>query len=59
MRKFKIPSNPKSSTKTIRFPDDVIENIESRINGTGCSFSKFVIEACKTVLEDLDEADNK
>ncbi len=58
MKRFKIPSTPKTSTKTIRFPDEVIENIESKIKGTDCSFSKFVIEACKTVLEDLDDDSN-
>ncbi|MNP44985.1 hypothetical protein D3C76_1388730 [compost metagenome] len=58
MRKFKIPTTPKSSTKTIRFPDEVIERIESKIADQDCSFSKFVIEACKTVLEDLDSVDN-
>lgn len=58
MRKFKIPVAPKSSTKTIRFPDEVIERIESNIADQNCSFSKFVIEACKTVLDDLDNKEN-
>jgi len=52
MRKFKIPSVPLTTSKTIRFPNDVVENVENRISGTDCTFSAFVIEAVRFVLEE-------
>ena len=59
MRKFKIPAIPKTTSKSIRFPDDVIEDIEKKIKGTECTFSAFVIEAVKVALENLDEEEEK
>ncbi len=50
---FKIPSIPMTTPKTIRFPNDVIEEIEEVIKGKDCTFSAFVIEAVKTALDDL------
>ncbi len=55
MRKFKIPTLPTSTNKSIRFPDDVIEKVEKAIRGTDCSFSAFVIEAVRVALDNLDE----
>ena len=55
MRKFKIPSVPPSTSKCIRFPNNIIEEIETAIKGTSCSFSAFVIEAVKVALENLKE----
>ena len=59
MRKFVIPAIPKSTSKSIRFPDDVIENIEKKIRGTDCTFSAFVIEAVKVALENLEEEEKQ
>lgn len=55
MKKFKIPSIPPTTNKTIRFPNDVIEKVEDAIQGTNCTFSAFVIAAVKMALEDLEE----
>lgn len=55
MRKFKVPIMPSTTSKTIRFPNDVIEQVEVAIRGTGASFSAFVIEATRVALEDLAE----
>ena len=55
MRKFKIPSVPPSTNKCIRFPNDVVEEIEIAIKGTSCTFSAFVIEAVRVALENLQE----
>ncbi len=55
MRKFKIPTVPTSTSKSIRFPDEVIEKVEKAIRGTDCSFSAFVIEAVRVALDNLDE----
>jgi len=56
MREFKIPSVPPTTNKCIRFPNDVIEQIENEIKGTGCTFSAFVIEAVRVALENLSDS---
>ena len=53
MGKFKIPTTPPTTNKTIRFPNDVVEEVESAIKGKDCTFSAFVIAAVKAALEDL------
>ena len=55
MRKFKIPKMYSTTNKTIRFPDDVIADVEDAIRGTSCNFSAFVIEATRVALENLKE----
>ncbi len=56
-RKFKLPAVPKTSPKNIRFPNDVIEQVEEAIRNTDVSFSAFVIEATRVALENLKEED--
>ncbi len=58
VRKFKIPKVPASTNKTIRFPNDVIEEVETSIRGTNCTFSAFVVEAVRVALENLREEEN-
>ncbi len=55
MGKFKIPTSPATTNKTIRFPNDVIEAVEEAIRGKECNFSAFVIAAVRAALEDLAE----
>ncbi len=55
MRKFHIPITPSSSTKSVRFPDDVIKEVEDAIKDTDCSFSAFVVEAVRVALENLKD----
>lgn len=55
MGKFRIPKIPSSTNKTIRFPNDVIEEVEQAIRGKDCTFSAFVIAATRMALEDLQE----
>jgi len=58
MKKFKIPTFPKdppSTNKSVRFPNEVIQQVEEAIRGTNCSFSAFVIEATRVALENLKE----
>ena len=52
---FKIPSTPSSTNKSIRFPNDIINNVENAIKGKDCTFSAFVVEAVRVALENLDE----
>lgn len=55
MGKFKIPSTPPTTNKTIRFPNDLIDGVEKAIQGKDCTFSAFVIAAVRAALEDLKE----
>ena len=55
MKKFKIPKTPSSTNKSIRFPDDLIEQVEEAIRGQDCTFSAFVVEAGRVALENLRE----
>ncbi len=55
MGKFKIPSVSPTTNKTIRFPNDLIEEVENAICGTSCTFSAFVIASVRSALGDLKE----
>ena len=55
MRKFKIPSIPPTTNKSIRFPNDVIDEVEEVIKSTNCTFSAFVVEAVRVALDNLKE----
>ena len=55
MGKFRIPMTPPTVNKTIRFPSDVVEEVENVIQGEECTFSAFVIAAVRAALDDLQE----
>ena len=55
MKKFEIPAIPQTTSKTIRFPNDIINEVEQAIRGTNCTFSAFVVEAVRVALENLNE----
>ncbi|MCI6244842.1 MAG: hypothetical protein MR619_02980 [Eubacterium sp.] len=60
MKKFKIPSVPPTTNKCIRFPNDVIEQVEDAIKGKNCTFTAFVVEAVRIALENIkEENENK
>lgn len=55
MKDFKIPSNPPTTNKTIRFPNDIIAGVEEAIKGKDCTFSAFVKEAVRAALENYNK----
>lgn len=55
VKNFKIPSISPTTNKTIRFPNDVIEQVEQAIQGKSCTFSAFVIAAVRAALENVEE----
>ena len=57
MGRFQIPSTPPTINKTIRFPSDVVEEVEKTIQGKNCTFSAFVVAAVRAALEDIREAE--
>ena len=54
MGKFIIPETPPTVNKTVRFPSDVVEAVETAIRGKDCTFSAFVIAAVRAALEELN-----
>jgi len=50
MEKFIIPESPPTVNKTIRFPSDVVNDVEVIIRGKNCTFSAFVIAAVRAAL---------
>jgi len=55
LSKFKIPSIPPTTNKTIRFPNDVIASVEEAIKGKDCTFSAFVVAAVRAALAEVKE----
>ncbi len=55
MKKFKIPSIPQTTNKCVRFPNNIIEEVEQAISGKDCTFTAFVVEAVRVALENLKE----
>ena len=55
MSKFKIPSTPPTTNKTIRFPNDIILDVENLIKNKDCTFSAFVIAALRAAIDDIKE----
>lgn len=55
VKKFRIPSIPPTTNKCIRFPNDLITQVEDVIRGKGCTFSAFVIEAVRVALDNLED----
>ena len=55
MAKFRIPKIPPTTSKSIRFPNDVVDAVEVAIQGQDCTFTAFVIAAVRAALESLEE----
>ncbi|MCI2105310.1 MAG: hypothetical protein LKK00_01125 [Intestinimonas sp.] len=59
MSGFKIPSIPPTTNKTIRFPNDLVAEVEELIRNKDCTFSAFVIAAVKAAVEEVRHGENK
>ena len=55
MKKYVTPRSPPNTTKSIRFPNSVIDEVEEAIRGKECTFTAFVVEAVRVALENLKE----
>ena len=57
---FKLSVEKKETeNKTIRFPLPLNNKIEKYLEGTESNFSRFVIQACEYVLNELEEDKEK
>ncbi|MCI8438695.1 MAG: hypothetical protein HFF73_04155 [Oscillospiraceae bacterium] len=59
MKKFRIPKVPPTTNKSIRFPNDIVEEVENVIRGKECTFTAFVVEAVRVALENLREEEEE
>ena len=57
MNKLKIPENHSGISKTLRLPEDIVDNIQSLANIKNLSFNRIVISLLEFGLENLDEED--
>lgn len=59
MAKFKIPSIPPTTNKTVRFPNDLISDVERLIKNKDCTFSAFVVAAVRAAVEQVEQDFNE
>lgn len=59
MNKLKIPENHSGMTKTLRLPEDMIDDIQNLANIKNLSFNKVVISLLEFGLDNLDEEDKE
>lgn len=50
-----IIKKPKSSNRTIRMPDDLIDKLGKIATSQGISFNQLVVQCCEFALEHLKE----
>ena len=56
---FQLKPKKQTENKTILFPQDLVNEIEKYIQNKDVTFSRFVIQACEYVLEDIEKDKNK
>ena len=59
LQKLKIPRNHSGITKTLRLPENLVNDIQLLANSKNISFNKAVIELLDFSLENLDDEDKK
>ena len=59
MNKLKIPEHHSGISKTLRLPENIVEDIQSLANIKNLSFNKVVISLLNFSLQNLDENDKK
>lgn len=59
MNKLKIPENHSGVSKTLRIPEDVVDDIQNLASLKNLSFNRIVISLLKFSLSNLDEEDKE
>ena len=59
MNKLKIPKNHSGISKTLRLPENIVDDIQLLANIKNLSFNKVVISLLGFSLQNLDENDKK
>lgn len=59
MNKLKIPKNHSGISKTLRLPEDIVEEVQNLANLKNLSFNRIVISLLEFSLKNLDEKDKE
>ena len=59
MKKLKIPKNHSKVSKTLRLPENLVEDIQILSDMKNISFNKTVTQLLEFSLKNLDEEDKK
>lgn len=59
MNKLKIPENHSGVSKTLRLPENIVEDVQSLANLKNLSFNKTIISLLEFSLENLDDSDKE
>lgn len=57
MNKLKIPENHSGVSKTLRLPENIVEDVQNLANLKNLSFNKTIISLLEFSLENLDDSD--
>ena len=58
MKKLRIPENHSGVSKTLRLPEDIVDEIKKISDKKNLSFNKVVIEFLKFGLENFEDDNN-
>ena len=58
MNSFKIPIIPSTTQRSIRFPNDLIDDVENAIRGKETTFTAFIVAATRHALDELNSNNN-
>lgn len=59
MNKLKIPENHSGVSKTLRLPENLVNDIQNLADLKNLSFNKTIITLLEFSLDNLDETDKK
>ena len=59
MNKLKIPENHSGIGKTLRLPENIVDDIQNLANLKNLSFNRVVISLLEFSLDNLDEKDKE
>ncbi len=59
MNKLRIPENHSGVSKTLRLPENIVEDIQNLANLKNLSFNKVVISLLEFSLNNLEEKDKE
>lgn len=59
MNKLKIPENHSGISKTLRLPENIVDDIQNLANLKNLSFNKTIISLLEFSLDNLEENDKK
>lgn len=59
MNKLKIPENHSGISKTLRLPENIVEDVQNLANLKNLSFNRTIISLLEFSLENLDDSDKE